>query len=532
VSSYCKQNKIAQEFAQAFAIRATDLTMMGQIALIINSKSLFNNSPGDKNFRKKLLKENTLETVVNFSTFRNHLFASTDAPATVLIYKSMVDDGDSMVLYCTPKPAKDESALLHITVDMSEIQFIPRNQFLSLDWTWKIAMWGTQRDSELLAKFKNTITIEQYINEKDNWYKGVGLQKPGEKVVEAPEIAHLHLVITDSLSRYWDGSIELKRDKDTHEPIKIGKDFRRSGVNPKELYSKPHVLIKQAQKNKKFCASYVDFDCAFQSSVHGISSDNPESLKTLVAFLNSSFATYFLFLTTATWGVEREIVNFTEMLQLPSNILELPKASTITLSKKVDQICELMAQGFSDSSVEVLQVEEEIDKIIYDSLQLSPGENALIEDVLQYSLDFFQEGADSIAYAPVGIEQIELYAETICKTLNSILRFGKTTVWATVYHSNEGKTLPFNLVSLYFNLQQSANTVLRVHTDLDDQLAQINQQLRERYTENLYIRRHLKMYGADTIDIVKPNEQRFWSRSIAFKDADSILAEGVNTKQP
>jgi len=523
IAQYCHKHKIAQELAQAFAWRARDFSQDGTIALIVNSKTLFNNGSGDKNFRQKLLSECYLQTVVNFSALRKkrgglgkQMFAAAVGPASILFYKaSLPEDAADEILYCTPKPTRLDNSLPHIIIDASEIQHIPRKQFIESDWAWKIGMWGTQRDYELIMGLQNIPTIEQKVNQLESWYKGVGLEHPGGGSKIDQDLANLPLVRTSSVKRYCGERIEFELKRIDHRTV------RRVGA--KATYKKPHILIKQGQVNKRFCSAYVDFDCAFKNTITGISSDDPLMLKALVAFLNSAFASYFMFLTVSTWGVERERVAISEILQLPGIIFQMPRSIISGLATKVDEICRIMKSVKKHSLASILEKELEIDELIFDYLKFSTTERSLIRDVLDYSLDFFQEGERSQACDPILTGQLKAYATTICRSLNSILQFGSMTVWAAIY---EGES-PLNIVSLNFNLDYPANTVIVVDADMDAELTRINENLREEQSGNVFLRRHLKLYGKDSLDIVKPNEQRFWSQSVALKDADAILAEGI-----
>ncbi|VAW34173.1 hypothetical protein MNBD_CHLOROFLEXI01-1276 [hydrothermal vent metagenome] len=523
IAQYCHKHKIAQELAQAFAWRARDFSQKGTIALIVNSKTLFNNGSGDKNFRQKLLSECYLQTVVNFSALRKkrgglgkQMFTAAVGPASILFYQAtMPEDASDEILYCTPKPTRLDNSLPHITIDASEIQFIPREQFIELDWAWKIGMWGTQRDFEIIRNFKKFPTLGTFIEQNPEWHIGTGLQKPYGGIVRDPDLVDLPLVDTSSIQRYWGGTILFKLNP-------LGDiSFRRLGA--KEAYKKPHILIKQGQVQKRFCAAFVDFDCAFMNAVSGIHSPDEKLLKAIVAYLNSSFASYFLFLTASTWGVERERVNFNEILELPGIPFTISEENIESLATKVDEIGDMLAQKPDQSLNELKQKELEIDDIIFNYLNLSSNERSLIQDVLGYSLDFFQEGEKSQACDPVFNGQLKAYAMTICKTLNSILQFGSATVWAAIY---EGES-PLNIISLNFNLEYPADSVIVVDADMDAELTRINDKLSEEQSENIYLRRHLKLYGKDSLDIIKPNEQRFWSQSVALKDADAILAEGI-----
>jgi hypothetical protein len=294
-----------------------------------------------------------------------------------------------------------------------------------------------------------------------------------------------------------------------------------------ETYSGPHILIKAGQAKKRFCATFTEHDCAFRATITGISGppDDLNLMKAITAYLNSSFSTYFLFMTASNWGVEREIVYTTEVFQLPDLPFQFTNDVIEELSSKVDAISKLTSEGVSENNLRISEIENNIDQIIFANLDLSDSERFLIDDVLQYSLDFFREGEKSKACDIVQPEDLQIYAETFTKEMNSILQFGETRAIAKLYRSDS----PLRLVSFIFTENQEESPVQWVESSntLNTSLARIEEQILSEHSRNIYVRRNIKFYDRYALHILKSDEKRFWSRSIAFRDADETLAEGL-----
>ena len=243
------------------------------------------------------------------------------------------------------------------------------------------------------------------------------------------------------------------------------------------------------------------------------------------SYLNSSFSSYFLFLTASTWGIERERVYPTEVFQLPDLPFRFTDDQIDKLAGNVDTIGKLMADGVLETDAHICKIEDEIDKIIYESLNLSKSERFLIDDVLEYSLDFFQEGENSKACNIVDTEDLEAYSTTFCDAVNSILQFGESRAKATVYRGDA----PLRVVSIRFNEVDDERTVtVSDSTDeLENVLSRLDRQIIEEYSGSIYVRRNVKIYDKNTLHITKPDEKRFWTRSMALRDADETLAEGL-----
>lgn len=524
VSKYCRDRGFAQEAAQAFLWRARDFVDEGKIALLSTSKVLFNSEAPDQHFRTRFFEENYVETVVNFSAIRKarvaggrQLFSSATGPGAVLFYRKKAPDiPAATILYCTPKPSKALSVLPGIVIDASEIKFIPREKAKG-NIIWKAALWGTKGDFEILERLivKSQKSLEGRLKELPDWHYGRGLQKPGSGSKRDQDIAKLPIVPTEYVRRYFVSPTDLKE---------IGTDrFDRLGGEPKVYYA-PHILLKRGLQKRRLCAAYVDFDCAFKDSIIGIAAKGFDPLlKAITAYINSAFATYYLFLSSSQWGVERDRINQSEILGLPDIPFRLEAVSLLELARKVDAISERIASGMPEDGQEIQELEAQIDKIIYDSLDLTDSERFLIDDVLRYSIDYFHRGENSVACDEVSGSELQVYSSLLCKRLNSVLKFGESRASAVVY---DGAS-PLRLVSVYFDSAQHNNGVRR-NARLDEELSRLDKALIDDYSESIYVRRHFKSYEENALHIVKPAEKRFWIRSMALNDAGEILAEGIN----
>ena len=83
--------------------------------------------------------------------------------------------------------------------------------------------------------------------------------------------------------------------------------FMRTG--DLRVYLGPHILIKEGTVGGRLTSAFLRDDCTFRDTITGICSPSGDEkyLKALVAYLNSSIATYYLFMTTG-WGIDRKRV--------------------------------------------------------------------------------------------------------------------------------------------------------------------------------------------------------------------------------
>lgn len=530
---YLQKLDFAQEYVLAFLHRATELCPGGQIALVAASKILFNTTSGYRNFRNFLFNKNYVEAVYNFSALRKtkreyggNLFASAVGPACVLFYQVKKPAIPSKkLLYCSPKSFLKNRLVDGVAIDVFDIKYIPREESADANSKiWKVAMWGTERDFALIKRLSDFTSLDTELQKKKNedWNMGVGLQTSNPNDKPDNDIRKIPHIDAEAIERYY------SRKENT---ISINtKVFRRLGC--KEAYYAPHILIKEGQSNKRFCASYLTYDCSFTSTVFGISGKDVNTLKTITAYLNSSFSSYFLFLIASSWGVERERVKPNEIFLLPALPFFAGKEMILALAKMVDEITYIKKTEVLNVDNQVSAIEREIDELIFKCLNLNAKDKILVKDSLEYAIDLFQEGENSSAYKRAAISDIEKYAKQLCTELNDVLQYGAntTTVSASIYET--ALNSPLTLIAVNFSQKQNSTLVEKISysNKISVLLKKIDDYSFEKHSESIYFRKIIKYFDNDSIYLIKPNEKRFWSRSAAMNDADEIMFDVINTQ--
>ncbi|HLP62317.1 MAG TPA: N-6 DNA methylase, partial [Candidatus Deferrimicrobium sp.] len=524
--AYLNNLDFAQETVLAFLHRATQLSPNGQIAMVASSKILFNKSGGYKKFRNFLFNAVYVEAVYNFSILRKakkeyggQLFSGAVGPVCVIFYRTKKPSPvNERILYCAPKSPVKRNMIEGVVIDSSDFKFLPREECAKEDTNiWKVAMWGTERDYEIINRLSREKSLEDYFDSnRDTWHYGTGLHKPNDDGCYVQEFADFPLIPTTDIERFYMNGDRLH---------KLGPDANYRPIDGR-IFTPPIVIIKEGQENKRLCAGYIQFKCVYLNAVFGITTSeaNSKLLKALVAYINSSFVTYFLFLTASTWGIERERVKLNELFFLPGLIFSLSDPVIEILATKVDEIISLKKNNpvlMKDTS----RIEKEIDEILYKALGLSERERYLIEDTLNYSLGLFQEGEKSGAYDHPTIDELEIYADLLCEDINDLLQDSETTVSTTIYEVRHD--CPLNLVALRFSKREQPGIIVKnsSQSEITRRLKEIDQYTYEEFSESVYFRKIVKYYHDDTIFILKPNEKRFWSRSMAMSDADDIIIE-------
>jgi hypothetical protein len=286
----------------------------------------------------------------------------------------------------------------------------------------------------------------------------------------------------------------------------------------------------------------LDQDCFFKHAVFGLTfrKNNIDTneyrfrkniLKVLSAVFNSKLTSYYLFLSSISWGIEREQIQPNEMLALPAIPFEISEKLIEKLTNHVDDILsELKKEIFIDET-RVSEIEKEIDKIIYKALNLTKREQYLIEDVFDYGIDLFQEGANSPAYSPLSQNNKELiaYLKILSEDINEHFNISDTRVWTAIWEMPAA--IPIQLVSIHFTNEHKPGYVHKFSNsdELNKLIRVIDKHSYKKHSASVYFRKVYRYYERDILYIIKPNEKRFWSRSRAMQDSSSILLEIANT---
>ncbi|EAY28336.1 HsdM family class I SAM-dependent methyltransferase [Microscilla marina] len=531
IKTYLKKYDFASEMVLAFLHRATTLCPHGKIALVCAAKPiLFNHLKPYQNFRQFLFQETYVEKVYNFSVLRNvskkqggrNLFASATSPVSVVFYsKNKPVKMPEKLMYCAPKTAIKNRMIDGIAIDSTDIKYLPREECQKPNTNiWKVAMWGSEQDFDLIQRLQSKQNLEDFFV-KNGWNdRGDGLKTSNPKNIPNQLIKNdLHLP-AKQIRRYFTPKTFAVNIEDVK--------FHRLGKI--SAYQAPHIVIKKGLTNKEYCVSYVDYNSSFKSTIYGIHHKDSGKLKILTAYLNSSFAKYFMFLTTASWGIEREEVKPDEAFQLPDLCFSLPKNTSKAILKAFDQIVEVKKANVINEEPQINALEKEIDELFWKVLNFSETEQIFINDLLDYSLDAFMEKEKSKAFKPVSNEEQKAYAEYVCKTMNSFLISPESegiSVWVTLVNTQESKN-PLNVVVVNFGNEKPAGHVEELPMGkITNILKTIEQYSYEEYAESMYYRKFIRYYTEDKAYIIKPNEKRFWSRSMAINDANEIIGDNL-----
>ena len=522
IRNYCNQNGFAKEMVLPFLHKAVKFSPKGKIAMIFNTKLLTNTSSTYKSFREWLFNDCYVEKVYNFSILRNapkdfggQLFGSAIGPICIAFYqKEEPDNKSGRIVYYAPKTYIKSNVLEGVVIDGSDVKYLPREECQKPDTKiWKIAMWGGDNDFELIKTGLNAhATLSQYLN-KNDLICGVGFEttSPADKTCD----------LISELPIHRPKNVDLYSTDVPPKSVTTNK-FRRLGMI--DVYQKNHVIINEGIKvgedaRLQLTSSFVDYNSAYVKGIVGVASLNndDDALKLLTLFVNSSFALYYSFLATSSWGIERDVVKYKELFQIRYLFDQLDDDDKSYLLSCFGEIV-VAKKNWQD----IAQIRQKVDDFIYN--KLGDDYASLIKDALM-SIDLFQKQEKSIALLPI---QNNLdYVKQICLRLNGFVDGQGLFVNGTTY--NTQRHSPLSMVKISFGTDRQQ--VVQSELDVQNELKELDRRLWEEKGSGIYFRKKLNYYEGDSIYIIRPNQRRFWTQSMAMQDASDLIIEILNNKE-
>lgn len=494
-----KVNRIIgdKQIAQAFSIKCSELCRQdGIICLIMPSKGLlFNRSDKNKTYRANLFSDNNVLAIINLSLYRKFLFDNASGPAAAIIYTPKKEGVSQPVVYCTPKPIYTIEDSRKFSIDPTDICRIPPD-IIGDDRIWKIAMWGAPRDLELIGKLQSSFAPMASFIEKNHMITAEGFKR-GNRKRHCCDFKDLPMVEAKAFQPYYVSSDDLPRvDFD---------DFECIVKNAREIFTSPHLIMKQSHKNGTFLSEVLDYDAVFNHSLLGIHGDI-KKLKYLSVIIGSKVFSYYHILTNRKWLVERDELEAGDIWQTP-----IPDPD----EAKINEACEIF-DGLVISPTE----NEKAEQFVRRMYRLREYEGYQIDDVINYVYDYFKNKQRSVSFERPDTNAYKLYYDALREVLTNT--FGAGTGLTGELHFGNAP-----LSVLVINIGQQNDRRLSFAKN-DDRLNELLISLDNSVVDDqkmIFIRRNLRIYQPDRIFIIKPSQRKYWTCSAACRDADEIFED-------
>jgi hypothetical protein len=498
-----------KQLAQAFLWAAPELCKPdGQICLVAPSKGLlFNASGPNKTFREQFLSAFQVTLIVNFSALRRTLFAKAIGPAAPIVFRPVLPTDEHRIAYCCPKPWNSAEDSWHYVISHTDIQHIPLQVAMDNPHVWKTAMWGGPRDWELVKALSQMSNLEDCADAM-GWTHGEGFtvgtpNTPADWLTGKPDVP------TALLNRF-------SMQEDQLRPLEE-KLFQWPRSKKRAIFCGPHVLFGQGPKaNRGFVAALLKGDAVFRDSIIGIagSQHHEAHLGAVCATLLTDVCRYFAMMTSSKWLVERDELQKAEAMSLPLPPAVFKGDLTVPYSKL-------------NEAAKNPQAARALLRAMAKAYGLDKCELALVEDAVEYELDYFRLGSDSEAAKPATEPILRLYADMLSQCLSTSFGHNDGRAFPVTVYTGDS---PMQAIAIELKPSKGAGVEVRIGSDkLFEILNNIDKVLLEKHDSGLYVRRDVHIYQDQHVYIAKRNQRRLWSRSAALRDADDVYADVMST---
>jgi hypothetical protein len=494
----------------------------GAIAMVQPASTLLYQRAGNAvKLRQKLFSCFTFDEVANLSAIRFELFPEAVGPACAVIFGTPKPSPQETFLYFYPKRLRDDQAGSRFIIEPQDVNRIAHAEAESDPLVWVTLGVGSRRDLELvhrLAKLPSLAKLHTSgrVLKREGIIRG-NLGREEEQIKgkaffgsrQFPPNSFMELN-ADILPTIEDCRVDADASKD-FEPFKL-----------------PQLLIKQTWRVKegRFRAALVRTSdpewgvVCTQSylSIRDLDS-NGANIKAAWLAYNSLLAAYFLTATSSRVAHYRQEGLVKEMLNVP-----LPP--------------------YVSAMLDGVHSPADVDARIREAIRLTEAQWVLVEDFVKFVIpEAMQKKASegrrvTSRSGGENNEALELpqYARFFTRVLKST--FGRdNAVCATVFEEPRGERLPVRLVAIHFDWP--GRKLLTVDLISKEGLFEklrllykdaLSPKSRALSGDGLGFQRIAFLFHSHVEDgrripslyIIKPDQRRYWTRSLAMRDADQL----------
>lgn len=523
---WCRVNKKPignKEPSQAFLWRSLDfLKDGGKAAVLVSAGVLFKQSATTQAFREQWMDRVRLIEVFNFTHVRKFFFKGAVSPFVIICFAKGKQDNFA-VKYWSAKQVmalKETQAVLLSKYDIHTL----RNEYLASSELWKSYWFGRLADRQFIKWLQFKKQLRYYID-RDNSGRGYQLVT---KDLNADKLQSFKAL--------------LKLESRYEPPVFTSPPERVYCFGAEGAYRGFRVLVNEgisenSQPQGIIISQFSDIPFCFYRSVYGLKLLEQEewSHKVLLGILWSSFARYYFFMTSANWGLWHHKLLLDELLRLPV-VLDKETPASKRIIAIVDKLRNyhppkqdlLHPDNVPEAEIQVQRQiwEKELDEAVFELYGLNEEQKDLIRDCCEAILPFFYRPFNSVGIMPAvrdnDLSWIEKYVHIFARRWNTYLgdaaemraevHVGAHGNMVAVEFFPADKTDPWNLIPK----NDSWQYVL-------EQIGKALPQPME--TSKILVDGVVHVVSDDAVIVIKRNERRFWTRSLAREDADVTLCK-------
>lgn len=431
------------------------LCMLQQYNFLYNQQSL--------GFRRRFIEQWDVREMLDFISVRG-LFQKGDADTKIVVVVAEANSPpeDRRILHATFRRSGRIDAEQGFDIDYYDLHWIPRELALSNDTIWRANLLGGGRTLALVDRLKKCRTLGDYAR-LQGWDYGEGFIEGGRGVARDAD----HII----------GKPLLRSSALTSEGIDVAAittapDKAYEGPRSAKRFTAPMLLIREHMdiSHAVWTKGYLTYT---QQIVGFCAPKNQTSrLKKIDAWLINNKTVLKAYLT------------------LISPRLFIQKATAI-------QADDIFSIPFPEK----------------ESLDVSPNEEIIVSDIVEYYRDLIRLGEDAKAMAASGHSALCDFTRIFATQVNAVYKKNPLRVL-------EAQSWP-GVICQPFVFGDGAVD----WTGKDELKDKLNSLLRDRQGAALEVTRIARIYDGSFMFLLKPDRLRYWLRSVALRDADETLAD-------
>ena len=503
---------------QAFVWRASDFAKtQARFGFLLEGKRFFSTHPQSLQAKAELLTEFSPRMLVNLTALhREDLFPSAQQPAIALLLENeAVSPGDAFPFVVVER---DRSFREHglMRLGPENVKRVSTSLATSSPYALKVASWGSARDMALIDRLTSDYDTLKELLAKHGLEMHQGYTEAREEKRKKRVPSELH-----GLPCLTGGGMP---------PFEVGvgglPDFEKELLeNPRDpaIYRGPLLLCASGLRGSRIVATYCGEDVVYSVSQYGVSfTKGTRTLAPYInAILNSSLATYFIFLTATKWGLEKYEILQNDILRLRVPDPERVKVAQVDSIRELER--ELRKKARNGQYDEALVAK--LDKAVFKLYGLDRFEQILVEDMLNHTIDLQRKHEKSKALSPATAIECRDYAKHVIAVIQPFLETRKKRRLVADVLDMDAPLRVVRFTIMATSGKARPSVAIEKAADLSDVLGEVAQDLDEQIAFGIHTRRHLRVYSGDSFHVVKPSQRRFWTRSAGLTDGDSVLKD-------
>jgi hypothetical protein len=451
-----------KQLAYLFLHEAMELVTEGGVLSMLQQYNFLYNQQS-RNFRRTFIAKWDVREVLDFISIEG-LFkkAGVNTKVVVIVAEASAPPVDRKILHATFRRSGRVDAQQGFDLDYYDLHWLPRELPLNNDRVWRTDLLGGGRVLGLVDRLKEFRTLGEYAREQ-GWDFGEG---------------------------YIEGRRDVSRSA-SHiigEPLLPSNALKVAGIDETAITKAPNKPIERPRSKKRFSPPLL-LVREHMDLPHTLWSKHYLTYKNKIV----GFA-----------GLRDQHPQLSDADQWLTN--EAPSLRAYAASVSV-RLFTQKATTLSGADILALPYPET------GTLDLSPNEHIIVNDIVDYYRDLIGRGEDSAVMRANGSAALNDFNRVFTDQINAIykkkpLRALKSQAWPGIlcqpFVFGKGKV---------------------DWSGVDDLKLKLDTLLRDQQCTSLQITRIARIYDGNFIFLLKPDALRFWLKSVALRDADETLAD-------